>query len=213
MSSTSRGLGIALDRSRRSAVGRSLLVLIEDDREGFLHGQRLLDLAGRDERILAVLQEARPLMVTHELDERGRIGSPILREPLELLEDRGDSGGGEKLDGVLDILVEIRVEDALIHEVHVLPDREEYPAQIVQLQWGEHVRIGLHRLLERRPVLPNLLLGTRFDLRDDREAVTRRRALKGWTISSAHEGDKTLARDRHRARLGPFRAATVRVLC
>src|SRR4051794_24924097 len=83
------------------------LVLVEHDGEGFLHGQGLLDLVGRDVRVLTVLEEAWPLMLANERDEGGGVGSPILRKSLELLEDRGDAGRGEKLDGVLDVLVEV----------------------------------------------------------------------------------------------------------
>ena len=49
---------------------------------------------------------------------------------------------------ILGVLVEVGVEDALIHEVGVAFDVEEHPAQVVQLEHGEDVGLPGHRLLD-----------------------------------------------------------------
>ena len=69
------------------------------------------------------------------------------RKALELLEDRVDARLGEESDGVLGVLVEVGVEDALVHEVRVAADVEEHPPEVVELERREHVRIALDSLL------------------------------------------------------------------
>ncbi len=50
-------------------------------------------------------------------------------------------------------------------------DIEQHPAQVVELQGRENLRIRLHRLLDRLAVVANGLLPPGFHLGDDREAV------------------------------------------
>jgi hypothetical protein len=100
----------------------------------------LLDLVGAHVGILAVLQEAGALVFTDELDERRRVRLPVLREALQVLEDRVDAVLREERHGVLGVLVEVGVEDALIHEVGVLADVEEHPAEVVQLENSKAIR-------------------------------------------------------------------------
>jgi hypothetical protein len=61
------------------------LHLVEHVGERGLEPQRRLDLIGRDVRVLAVLQEARNMMVTDVLDERGGIFFPVLAESSRLV--------------------------------------------------------------------------------------------------------------------------------
>ena len=72
------------------------LHLVEHGRERRLQLQRLLDLVGADVRVLAVLQEARALVLAHELDEGRRVRLPVLREALEVLEDGVDAQAREE---------------------------------------------------------------------------------------------------------------------
>src|SRR5262249_45383593 len=145
--SSSSNMGPLRTRSRRP-----LLHVVEDIRKVALHRQRLLDLGRGDEWILPVFEEAGTLVRAEIGDERGDVGLPVSREPLELLEDRVDAGAGEEGDGVLGVLVEVRVEDALVHEIRVRTDVEEDPPQVVELERRQHARVVGHRLLEPAPV-------------------------------------------------------------
>src|SRR5204863_1907473 len=170
--------------------------VIEHRRERLFEGERLLDFPGRNVRILPVLEEAGALMVADELDEGRRVCLPIHRESFELLEDRVDARCREQLDRVLGVLVEIRIENALIHEVLVGADVEQYPPEVMQLEWGERMRTGLDGLLDPRPVGTDFILGARLDLGDDREAMTRRRSWIRRAVASLLKGKVALLRNR-----------------
>ena len=70
--------------SSNSSVAKHLLHLVEHVGEGRLQPQRLLDLIGRDVGVLAVLQEARALVLANELDERLGVVLPVLGEAFEV---------------------------------------------------------------------------------------------------------------------------------
>src|SRR6478609_4938447 len=123
-----------MSSSSSIAAACPLLHLVEHVREGRLQPQRLLDLVSGHVRVLAVLQEARNLVITYEFDERLRVLLPILGKPLELGEDGRDASRTEQLDGVLGVLVEVGVEDAHVLEVQTRSDVEEIPPQVVQLE-------------------------------------------------------------------------------
>src|SRR5262245_9863704 len=106
------------------------LELIENFREGVLDPQRLLDLVSRDVRILAVFDEARALVCPDEPDEGVRVRLPVRREAFEVLEHRIDPCLTEERNRVLGVLVEVGVEDALVHESRVVV--EKHPPQVVQ---------------------------------------------------------------------------------
>src|SRR5215475_11253118 len=95
----------------------ALLHLVQHLRKGLFQPQRLLDLTGSDKRILAVLEKTGALVFAKELRHRRHVRPPILRPPFQVREYRGDAGLVEECDCVLDVLVEICIEDALIHEV------------------------------------------------------------------------------------------------
>src|SRR6185312_106391 len=82
-----------------SIVPAALLHLVQHLRELLLETQRFLDLVGGHIRILPVFQKAGPLMIADELDERGRVGLPVLGESLEVLEHRIHAETGEQGDG------------------------------------------------------------------------------------------------------------------
>src|SRR4051794_38896088 len=103
-------------------------------------------------------------MVAYELDESGRIRFPVVRKALELREDRRDTRGAEQRDRVFRVLVEVGIEDALVHEVRIAADVEEHPAEIVELQRRQHIGCTSHGVFERLSVSANLVRGSGFDL-------------------------------------------------
>ena len=62
-------------------------------------------------------------------------------KPSRFSKDRVHAVLGEESDGIVRVLVEIRVENALIHEVFIIADVEKNPFQVVQLQWSQEQRI------------------------------------------------------------------------
>src|SRR5262250_2095542 len=86
---------------------RRSLQLIQHLGKGALDSQRLLDLVGRDVRILAVFDDTRTLMLADEPDEGLRVRLPVRRETLEILEDRVEAGLSEDRDRVLGVFVEV----------------------------------------------------------------------------------------------------------
>src|SRR5262245_32734739 len=76
------------------------LHLVEHRREGRLEGEGLLDLVRADEWVFAVFQEARALMLAHELRKGGRVRLPVLRETLEVLEHGAQPRAAEDGDGI-----------------------------------------------------------------------------------------------------------------
>ena len=137
-------------------------------------------------------------MLADELDERRRVRLPVLGKPFELLEDRIDARSLEQLNGVLGVLVEIGVEDALVHEVRVRADVEEHPAQVMELQRRERVRARGDGVLDALPVGADVGLGARLDLRDDREAVAGGRSRVGRAVPALLEREVALFWNRHR---------------
>jgi hypothetical protein len=95
----------------------------------------------------------------------------------------GDAGRAEQLDGVLGVLVEVGVEDALVLEVQPGADVEQIPPQIVQLQRGQHVGLCGDGSLELLAVVPDRLLMTVEHLGDDVEAVARRGAREDRPVA------------------------------
>src|SRR5919107_3118684 len=99
-----------------------LLQLIEHFRHRALHLQRLLDFISAEERILAVFKETRDLVRAHKSGEPFRVGLPVHRKALEVLEHRPDAGSAKKGHGVFSVLIEVGIEDSLVHEVRVAFD-------------------------------------------------------------------------------------------
>src|SRR5262249_49650434 len=81
---------------------------------------------------------------------------------------------------VLGVLVEIGVEDPLIHEPRVVV--EEHPAQVMELERREHIGVSLQRFRQSVPVTADCVCPPRLDLRDDCEPVTRRRLGKDRAV-------------------------------
>src|SRR3954451_24101835 len=100
--------------SSNSSMSGSLH-LVEHARECGLKRQRLLDFIGAHKRILAVFHEARALVLANELDEGGRIRLPVFGKAFEVLKNGADAEAGEYSHGILGVLVEVGVENTLIH--------------------------------------------------------------------------------------------------
>ena len=109
----------------------------------------VLDLVGTHIGIFPVFEEARALVLADELDECRSIGLPVCRKAFEVFEDGLEPGRPEQVHGILGVLVEVGVEDALVHEPRVVV--EEGPLQEVDLQgredFGQPVPDRTHPLL------------------------------------------------------------------
>src|SRR6266446_446646 len=182
------------------------LHLVEHVREGRLELERFLDFVGTHVGILTVFQEAWTLMLANELDERKSIRLPVRRKALEVFEDGINAVLREEGHSILGVFVKVGVEDALIHEVGLSLDREEHPAQVVQLEHGEAVRLVRHRLLDVLGVLVEYIFPAGDDLSDDREAVACRTLGKDWAVSALLHliFEDSPFRDRHSRRFGPL---------
>ena len=49
--------------------------------------------------------------------------------------------------GVFNILIEIGIEDPLVHEVHAIPGIKQNPTQVVELERGQYMRISFDHML------------------------------------------------------------------
>ena len=123
-------------------------------------------------------------MLANELDEGGSIGLPVRREALKVLEHRREPGRPEQGHGVLSVLVKVRIEDALIHEVGLPFDREEQPLEVVQLEHSETIGLGSDGLLDFPCMLLKAFFPSGDDFRKDREAVARWSLGKNRSVSS-----------------------------
>src|SRR4029078_12272948 len=152
------------------------LHLVEHVREGGLELECLLDLVGTHIGIFPIFEEARDLMLADKLDEFLRLGFPIFGEAFEVFEDSINAGGREESHSILGVLVEVCVEDPLIHEVGLPVDGKEDPSQVVQLEHGETLRLRRYGLLDVFGILIEHLLPTGDDFCENRKAVA------GWTL-------------------------------
>src|SRR5262249_25199607 len=167
------------------------------------HAQGLLDLIGAHVRVLTVFHETRALVLAHELHDGRGVGLPVLGETFEIFEYRVDARGVEDGYRILAVLVEVRVEDALVHEVRVTLDREEQPAQVVELQGREGVWLVGYGLLDLARVLVEVVLAARNDLREYREPVVRGSFRVYRAVSALFDfvREETALGDRHRGGL------------
>jgi hypothetical protein len=132
-----------------------------------------------------------------------RVRLPVRREAFELLENCIDTRRLEQLNRVLGVLVEIGIENALVHEVFLVTDVKEHPSQVMELQRCERVRARGDCVLDALPVGADVGFRARLDLRDDREAVARGRTRVRRPISALFESEIAFFRNRHRSRFGP----------
>src|SRR3954469_25337665 len=179
------------------------LHLVQHVRERRLQPQRLLDLFRAHVGVLAVLEEAGTLVLADEREESRRVGLPVQGEALQVLEHRIDVVLGEERDRILGVLVEIGVEDALIHEVGLMADIEEHPPEVMQLEHSEAIRQALDGVLDLVAVLTDGLLRTRFDLGDDGKSVVGGGLGINRAVPSLLQLEESFPGNRHRCGLGP----------
>src|SRR2546430_9283104 len=88
--------------------------------------------------ILTVFQKARTLVFAKEVDECWHVRLPVLGKAFKVLKDCVHSDLFEQGYCILGVLVEICIEDSLVHEVRVLSNIEENPSQVVKLERQVH---------------------------------------------------------------------------
>src|SRR5262249_52742227 len=103
-----------------------------------------------------------------------------------------------------EVLVEIRVEDALVHEVKSRAYVEKHPPQIVQSQRRENGGVTLHRVFDRLAIGADRVLTAGEHLGDDGEPIARRGLGKDRTPATLLELEVTFFRNGHRGWLGPI---------
>src|SRR5947199_9719416 len=84
--------------------------------------------------ILTVLQKARTLVFANELDECWYVRLPVLGKTFKVLENCVHSDLFKQGYCILGVLVEICIEDSLVHEVCVLSNIEDNTDQLVELK-------------------------------------------------------------------------------
>src|SRR5271170_3645212 len=184
--------------SSNSSMSGSLH-LVQHVRECGLQRQRLLDLLGADKWILAVFQETRALVLANVLDESRRIRLPVFGKAFEVFKNGTDTESCEQRHGILGVLIEVGVEDTLIHKVGFAIHGKQYPPKVMELEHGQTVRLARHGLFDVSCVVVKDRLSTRDDLGDDRESVTRWCLGKDHAVPALLGGEVTLLRDRHRS--------------
>src|SRR6266576_4808553 len=89
--------------------------------------------------ILTVFQKARTLVFAKEVDECWYVRLPVLGKTFKVLENGVHSDLFEQGYCILCVLVEICIEDSLVHEVRVLSNIEENPPKVVQLERFQYI--------------------------------------------------------------------------
>src|SRR2546429_2207597 len=148
------------------------------------------------------------VMVAHKLYERRRICFPIHREALQILERGVDPHTGEQRNGIFGVLVEVSVEEPLVHEIRFAADVKENPSQVMQLEGCKSRGTFCDRILNFLSILTDYLFSARLDLCNDREAIIGRSSWKDWTVAALLNLEVPLLGDRHGRRLRPVRCTS-----
>src|SRR5437667_5214609 len=186
-------------RTRACRLACELLHLVERVGERRLQLERLFDLSRAHIRVFAVFEEARTLVFPDKLDKRRSVSFPILWKSFKIFEDRVDAILREESHGVLCVLIEVSIENALIHEVGLIVDVEEHPAQVMQLEHFEGLGKTRDRFFNLLTIRTDGLLTLRLDLRDDREAIARGSLREDRAVSALLHFvcEKSALGDRH----------------
>src|SRR3954471_2479899 len=136
--------------------------------------QCLLNLVCCRVWILTVLQEARTLVFANKLDECWYVRLPVLGKPFEVLEHCVHSDLFKQGYCVLRVLVEVCIENSLVHEVRVLSNIEENPSQVVELKRGKCIGHFRNRSLDGLAVGADRFFSSRLDLRNYGESIAGR---------------------------------------
>src|SRR6266513_1795680 len=116
--------------------------------------------------ILTVFQKARTLVFAKEVDECWYVRFPVLGKAFKVFENCVHSDLFEQGYCVLGVLVEICIEDSLVHKVSVLSDVEENPSKVVQLESCKRIRHVLDRFLDGPAIGADSFLSSPLDFRD-----------------------------------------------
>src|SRR4030081_1111868 len=188
------------------APGRnsSLLHQVKHFRKLRFELQCLLNLVCCRVWILSVLQKARALVFTNELDESWYVRLPVLGKTFKVLENCVHADLFEKGYCILGVLVEICIEDSLVHEVRVLSNIEENPPKVVQLERFQYIGYVCNRFLDGLAVAADRVLSSRLDLRDYGESMAGRSSWIYRAVSPVLEANVSLLRNRHCCRFRPI---------
>src|SRR5215211_7967271 len=115
------------------------------------------------------------MMVAHILYECRRICFPISREAFQILEHGGEPRGAKNRNGIFGVLVKIRVEISLIHEVGLATDVKDDPSQVMQLENCKKRGIFGDSFLNYLSMVADRLFAAWLDLCNNREAIIGRR--------------------------------------
>ena len=171
--------------------------------------QRLLDLVGGDIRILAVLEEARALVLANELYECVGVRLPVLGKPSRLL-NAVSCRSSVNSATASSVYLSKSVSKMPWYMKCCRPDVEQHPAEVVQLQRCEHVGAPRDRLLDLLAVRSERFLAALLHLGDDRKPVAGRGSRINRTISAPFEFEIPFFRDGHRGGFCPVLICHIR---
>src|SRR3954447_5703461 len=134
--------------------------------------------------ILTVLQEARALVFANKLDECWNVRLPVLGKTFKVLEHCVHSDLLKQGYCILGVLVEICIEDSLIHEIRVLSNIEENPSQVVKLERCKCIGHIRNRSLDGLAVGADRFFSSRLDLGDYGKSMAGRSSWIKGAISS-----------------------------
>src|SRR5205809_588258 len=134
--------------------------------------------------MLAVFEEARPLVLVEKLDYGRRIGRVVRRPPFESLKGGLDARLPEEERRIFAVFIEIGIEDTLVHHVALTLDGEDHPSQIMRFEYGEGGGIVCDCFLYDLGMVVYVLFPSRDDLCDDAEAVASWSLGKDRTVSA-----------------------------
>ena len=129
------------EHARHGATDGESLHLVEHVRECRLELERFLDFFATHVGMLAVFEEAWPLVFAEKLDYGRRIGRVVRWPSFEGLKGRLDARLSEEDRGIFAVFIEIGIEDALVHHVALPLNGEDHPPQVVCLEYSERGRI------------------------------------------------------------------------
>src|SRR5262245_11730148 len=115
--------------------------------------------------MLTVFEKTRPVVCAEELDDRLGIRRIVLRPALESLKGRLDARLAEYEGSIFAVLVEVRIENALIHHVFLTIDLKDQPSQVMRLKHLEKVGVGCDSFLDNFGVVVEVFFPSRNDLR------------------------------------------------
>src|SRR4051812_16667953 len=118
------------------------------------------------------------MMVANEPNKCFRIRFPILRKAFEVFKDRIQTCGRKDRYRIVRVFVEIGVENAHVLEIGFTVYVKKVPTQVMQLEYIKEIGRCSNACLYIACISIKVVFGSRLDLCNDREAVTRRSLWK-----------------------------------